>query len=433
MRTKLARTLVVGVAFGMSSCGGGDTTPTETDGVAGSDGLATGLGGSLASVGGSATGLGGSISGVGGSGIGGALGSGGVGVGGSGIGGAPGSGGAGVGGSGVGGDEVGSGGSGIGGDVVGSGGSGVGGDPGLGGSGVGGDPGLGGDQGLGGDAGHAGDPGTGGDGTGGDGTGGDGTGGDSTLSPGCGTAVTRPDPDVQQTMDINGTTRYYLLNVPENADNQTPLVLIFALHGYDMNNVSLADAYDFTSRSNGQAITVLPQGEGPPPGDVSHWGDGVLNSTWTAGGESYTFIETLKADLEERYCIDTSREFITGFSMGGMFTNSMACDHNDWFRGFAPVEGAGPGSCSDASAQPAIIIHQGTTDDILGPEAGEATRDFWVNQNGCTQTTTPSFTGCETYGGCADGRPVVYCVGSWGHWVDGVAADNIWSFFSGLE
>ena len=234
-------------------------------------------------------------------------------------------------------------------------------------------------------------------------------------------------------MDIDGTTRYYLLNVPQNADNQTPLVLIFALHGYDMNNVSLADAYDFTSRSNGQAITVLPQGEGPPPGDVSHWGDGVLNSTWTAGGESYTFIETLKADLEERYCIDTSREFITGFSMGGMFTNSMACDHNDWFRGFAPVEGAGPGSCSDASAQPAIIIHQGTTDDILGPEAGEATRDFWVNQNGCTQTTTPSFTGCETYGGCADGRPVVYCVGSWGHWVDGVAAGNIWSFFSGLE
>ncbi len=254
-----------------------------------------------------------------------------------------------------------------------------------------------------------------------------------TRSPGCGTTIDRPDPRAQQTVTIGDATRYYLLDVPNNADNETPLMLIFALHGYDMNNVSVLGPFNFTQRSNGTAITVYPQGEGPAPGDVSHWGDHVLESTWSANDANFSFIETLISDLEDRFCIDTSRVFIAGFSMGGMFTNSIACAHNDWFRGFAPVEGMGPDSCDDADAQPAIIIHQGTTDDLVTPDAGEATRDFWIDQNGCTQTSASSFNGCETYEGCTDGRPVVYCVGGWNHTIDGIATGNIWSFFSGLE
>jgi predicted esterase len=252
-----------------------------------------------------------------------------------------------------------------------------------------------------------------------------------TLSPGCGKAVTRPDRKTQQTISIDGTTRYYLLNVPSSFDNKTPLPLVFALHGYDMNNVALVDLYDFTAQSGNKAITVLPQGEGPAPGNTSHWGDQVLKSTWTANTANYTFMQTLMADLESRYCIDTSRVFITGFSMGGMFTNSIACDHIDWFRGYAPVEGGGPSSCANANAQPAVIIHQGTLDTIAKPTAGEGTRDFWTKQNGCNTTTTSVYTGCLSYGACAE--PVLYCTGAWDHYVSATAKANIWSFFSSLK
>jgi len=231
-------------------------------------------------------------------------------------------------------------------------------------------------------------------------------------------------------MDLGGTTRYYLLDVPTSADNQTPLVLIFALHGYDMNNVSIVGLYNFTSRSGGKAITVYPQGEGPAPGTTSHWGDGVLKSTWSGNDANYTYIQALITDLENRFCIDPSRVYITGFSMGGMFTNSVACAHNSWFRGYAPVEGGGPGSCADKNAKPAVIIHQGTADTIVGPATGEATRDFWITQNGCNQTTTASFTGCQSYGACA--QPVVYCVGNWNHTISSTATANIWTFFNGL-
>jgi hypothetical protein len=161
VRTKLAGLLVLGTACGIWSCGSEDTTPTGSEGAAGSSGMPSGSGGS--------------VSGTGGSGVGGALGSGGAGVGGSGVGGDL----AGLGGSGVGGGAVGTGGSGVGGDLVGSGGSGVGGTAGAGGEGTGG-------AGTGGDG--TGGEGTGGDGSGGDGTGGEGTGGDGSGGDGTGGA-----------------------------------------------------------------------------------------------------------------------------------------------------------------------------------------------------------------------------------------------------
>jgi polyhydroxybutyrate depolymerase len=267
-------------------------------------------------------------------------------------------------------------------------------------------------------------------GTGGAGGGGGATADAGTQSSGCGKTLTRPDRKTQQTIDIQGTTRYYLLNVP-NFDNKTPLPLVFALHGYDMNNVALVDAYDFTAQSGNKAITVLPQGEGPAPGNVSHWGDQVLKSTWTANAANYAFMQTLKEDLASRYCIDPSRVFITGFSMGGMFTNSMACEHVDWFRGYAPVEGGGPNSCAKADAHPAVIIHQGSLDTIAKPSAGEGTRDFWTKQNTCSSTSSSIYTGCQSYADCD--APVIYCVGAWDHYVHGTARANIWTFFNSLK
>ncbi len=264
------------------------------------------------------------------------------------------------------------------------------------------------------------------------GSGGAGGGAPSTRSPGCGKTTARPNRRTQQTMQIAGATRYYLLDVPEN-DGQTPLSLVFGVHGFDMNNVAVVDLFNFTSRSNGKAITVLPQGEGPPPGDVSHWGDMVLKSTWGANAANYEFIQALKTDIEEKYCVDPSREFISGFSMGGFFTNALACEHPDWFRGFAPVAGGGPMGCTNANAKPAIMIHHGTADDIVTIDNGEGSRDFWRDRNACQMAGKSSFSGCTSYDGCPEQSPVVWCIGNFNHTINSTTAANIWSFFSGLK
>lgn len=269
-----------------------------------------------------------------------------------------------------------------------------------------------------------------GSGTGGSGTGGAGSSGGP--SPGCTAEFQSPPPDdEQQEVEIQGDTRYYLMDVPDGADNSEPLMLVFALHGYDMNNIAVVDLFNFTERSGGQAITVWPQGEGPHPGNVSHWGDGVLESTWSANAKNFEFLQQVMSDLGERYCIDQSKIFITGFSMGGFFTNSIACEHPDWFRGYAPVAGGGP-QCSNDSAQVAIMVQHGTADEIVEIPSGEDSRDFWLEQNGCGQSTTTSLNNCAFYDGCPEDKPVAWCTGNYDHYIPNEVASNIWSFFSSL-
>lgn len=262
-----------------------------------------------------------------------------------------------------------------------------------------------------------------------------------TRSAGCGKPVMRPDRAVQQTMQVGGTTRYYLLDVPANLTNEVPVSLIFALHGANMNNVSVVPLYNFNARSNGQAITVYPQGDGDEPGTTPKWGSGIT-SRWTSNDANFGYIEALITDLETSYCIDPSRVFVTGFSMGGGFTNDLGCQRANLFRAIAPVEGYGPGglsgankpTCPNPSGKVAVMITQGTEDTLVTPAMGQVSRDYWKSQNACNMTTTTSFSGCVSYGACADGLPVAYCTGKWGHTIqsDPVVA-NIWSFFNGLH
>ncbi len=258
-----------------------------------------------------------------------------------------------------------------------------------------------------------------------------GTGGGDGRSSGCGTPFQSPPPkNEQQTLQIEGDERYYLLDVPDGADNTEPLMLIFGLHGYDMNNIAVVDLFNFTERSQGRAITVWPQGEGPHPGNVEHWGDQVLKSTWTPNEKNYAFFRQMIDTIGERYCIDETRIFISGFSMGGFFTNQMACDNADWFRAFAPVAGGGPQACANPSVQSAIMVQHGTADDIVELSSGEGSRDFWLEQNGCASSTSSSLNNCQFYDDCAADKPVAWCTGNYDHYIPNEVASNIWSFFS---
>jgi hypothetical protein len=92
-----------------------------------------------------------------------------------------------------------------------------------------------------------------------------------------------------------------------------------------------------------------------------------------------------------------------------------------------------PGACADAEAKPALIIHHGTADDIVTIDSGEASRDFWVAQNGGNSTPTASFNGGVAHNGCPEGQSVVYGTGNWTHTLSTTATANIGCFFSGLE
>lgn len=269
----------------------------------------------------------------------------------------------------------------------------------------------------------------------------------NTSSKGCGKSSPGLDAKKQLTLQVNGKTRYYLAYLPMSYDKSTPIPMVFALHGKDMNDYWAAnsqDGFKLIEASRGNALLVFPQGSGDAPKNERQWGN--ITSGWdvSATGADVAFLEALRVHLEENYCVDTSRRFLTGFSMGGWMTETFACERAGIFRAYAPVAGWGPGGietghgtapyCKGSARGVPILITQGNTDDIVMPVNGEHSRDFWIGRDACTKTTTSvaSLPGCASYQQCAPGLSVHYCTHGGGHGVPADAGKKIWAFFSSL-
>ena len=162
---------------------------------------------------------------------------------------------------------------------------------------------------------------------------------DPTPSKGCGTTS-----KLQKTKSVENGDRFelrvgsenreYFLTLPKNYDNKKPYKLLFAMHCMGSN------AEDFVHHNpdqdhpspyygqqkldtEGNYIFVSPRGDT----------DGM---PWSVSSDKdHKFINQLLTTLEENYCIDTSRVFMTGFSFGAMVTNSMAQDMQDRLRAVA--------------------------------------------------------------------------------------------------
>lgn len=264
-------------------------------------------------------------------------------------------------------------------------------------------------------------------------------------SAGCGKTVLSPSPTVQQTMQVNGTTRYYLLTVPAGYSPTTPMPVVFAFHGLNMNNVWASQgggyfgSFNLQAGSGGQAILVFPQGSGSPPGNSTTFSG---SSSWNNNAADMGFFDGLVGYIEDNYCVDKGRIFAVGFSMGAMFANALGCDRAGTVRGIAPVDGWGPGSpptsgtpsCPSSMGKAAMVTH-GTKDGTIPYSIGQASAEFWRTASGCSATPAPStaFPNCVGYQGCQTGKEVYFCTHSGNHQVPSFAGMNMWNFFSALH
>lgn len=124
-------------------------------------------------------------------------------------------------------------------------------------------------------------------------------------------------------MTSAGLTREYWVTLPKNYDNTKPYKILFAMHCMGSNAEDFTNHYpdqDHPSPYYGQQaldkdnefIYVAPRGDT----DATPWR--------TGDNKDHIFFDELLTLLEENYCIDTSRVFMTGFSFGSMVTNSIA-------------------------------------------------------------------------------------------------------------
>ncbi|MBN2038347.1 MAG: hypothetical protein JW768_16520 [Chitinispirillaceae bacterium] len=237
-------------------------------------------------------------------------------------------------------------------------------------------------------------------------------------SEGCG--KTPPASGVAATINVNGTTRDYILVLPDNYDPNKPYKLIFVPHplGGSMEGTIRNGFHGLLRESNNEAIFVAP--------------DGIDDGFANTGGRDIAFFEALLDRFNSTCCIDQERVFSTGFSFGGMMSFAVGCALWEKFRAIAPCSGAFYSGC-DRSNQGPIAVWQahGISDNIVPLRDGETARDYFLQRNGCSNRTVPvDPSPCVEYQDCEDGYPYIYCAFEGGHAPASWQAAAIWKFFS---
>jgi polyhydroxybutyrate depolymerase len=280
--------------------------------------------------------------------------------------------------------------------------------------------------------------------------------GQTTPSSGCGSMNFPASADMM--MDVSGTMREYIVKLPANYDPTKPYRLILAFHGLGGTAMQIAGGfgggyYGLEQRAMGSAIFIAPQGlpvtDGaagaratPPPTMAGASGaQAQVAAIAAAGGPGWpntngrdvAFIKQLVDWANTNYCVDRARIFSVGMSYGGIMSNTLGCQMGDVFRAIAPMSGSGPLTFgkSQCVGQVAAWMSHGNMDDVVPFSSGQMSRDHWVMNNHCQQTTMPEGSnGCVAYQGCDPGYPVVWCEFSGGHTVPAFSGDEIWTFLS---
>lgn len=246
-------------------------------------------------------------------------------------------------------------------------------------------------------------------------------GGGETQSAGCGSA-TAPRSG-RFSIDVEGSTREYILAVPDDYDSSRPYRLVFAWHPRGGSAEQVATGfgggyYGLQARAGGSAIFVSPEG---------------LDQGWAnTRGRDIAFLRAMLDRLRGELCIDESRIFSTGFSYGGMMSFAIGCAMGDVFRAIAPMSGALYSGCEDGDHPVAVWGAHGDADNVVPVNDGRSARDVFLERNNCGSQTTPvDPSPCVSYEGCDAGYPVVWCESrGGGHTPVSNSGELIWNFFS---
>ncbi len=286
-----------------------------------------------------------------------------------------------------------------------------------------------------------------------------------SAADGCGNAVAGSS---TLTLTIGGHSRIVIVHVPSayRGSSKVPLVLNMHGSGSTAEDQALFTGMDATADAN-DFIVAYPQGLiGQGSGfDWNVPGVPLVEDTPVPAhaANDVTFLTQLVGVLEQRYCINRSRVYATGFSGGARTASQLACDSSRVFAAVAAVSGLRrPAPCPTRRPVPIIAFH-GTADPV-DPYGGhgqaywtysvpQAAQD-WAQQDGCSTsaaTSKPDATVTLTaYTHCHGGAIVeLYAIAGEGHeWPggpplpqsltkvlgaqsDALSANNVmWAFFA---
>jgi polyhydroxybutyrate depolymerase len=221
-----------------------------------------------------------------------------------------------------------------------------------------------------------------------------------------------------RSVQVGGVTRTFERYIPATLDPNQPVSVVMAFHGFTMSGDIMRQLTNFSALADTENfVVVYPDGAGVDPWNV---GTNVCGAGAFVSGTSddIGFMKAMLDDIEAVQCIDRSRVFTTGFSMGGYFANHAGCTAPELTRAIAPHSGGTEGTPTAPiddcvkGPKPVIILH-GTGDLLIDPNCGKAARDMWAKHNGCDATTdSVAVKGghCEYSRNCPANGKVVLCL-----------------------
>lgn len=160
-------------------------------------------------------------------------------------------------------------------------------------------------------------------------------------------AVRRGDLKKAYRSKVDDTLQPYRVFVPSTYDGSKPYPLVVALHGMGGDENSYFDlyaqgAFKVEAERRGY-IVACPKGRQP--------------ASMYVGAAETDVVDVIK-EVQRSYRIDADRIYMTGHSMGGFGTWSVAMNHPDLFAGLAPVAGGGnPANMSRIAHIPQLVVH----------------------------------------------------------------------------
>jgi poly(3-hydroxybutyrate) depolymerase len=219
----------------------------------------------------------------------------------------------------------------------------------------------------------------------------------------------------------SGVARDFVIFIPADYDPAKPNRLIYGSHGLGGSAQDRSATYfDLKPLATAASVPVVfIAGQGLPGASGQ--------STW--GQADLAFFDDVMAFVKDGLCIDTTRVFVTGMSMGGMYTYSLSTVRQKAFRA-----GAGLSATNRVLWLPATKL----TDPVAWMQTtGNSDTVPWVSNetmmqgskfialekaanNGCTiPATVPFWTSgnhlCYDFVGCKPGYPVKACSFQGGH------------------
>ena len=230
-------------------------------------------------------------------------------------------------------------------------------------------------------------------------------------SAGCGKTSTLKSGKALTFTPSGGQGRTYNLRIPDDYDNATAYRLIVSIHWLNgtANNVTDGNYYGLWPLANpagGKSTTIFvaPQG---------------IGNSWPGG--NVPFITSLVEMIKGEFCIDNTRIFAEGFSMGGSMSYALACEAPEMFRGVAVHSGGPMSGCNKKNKPVAYFMTHGSKDDVCKyPGYGVPQINEFAKLNGCQAMDIPGTLvptdqsgmnpACADFQGCNEAYPTRACI-----------------------